>query len=212
MTIIAGRVVPPFTANALRKRGMDVSFHSRTAIERGVFVAMVAYVAVDVFSADRMLIIAVSAIAATLHFVRLSGWHSIKSRHDPIVWILHIAYLWLPIGLTLRALSLGGGFAWAAHWQHALAAGAAATMILAIMTRASLGHTGRPLVAAPATVVAYVSLVLAIAVRVFGPALLPVSYTTILLAAGSLWVLAFLLFAIVYAPILLGPRVDGKSG
>jgi uncharacterized protein involved in response to NO len=69
-----------------------------------------------------------------------------------------------------------------------------------------------PLVAAPATIVAYVSLVLAIAVRVFGPALLPLSYTTILLAAGSLWVLTFLLFAIVYAPILLGPRVDGKSG
>ena len=85
-------------------------------------------------------------------------------------------------------------------------------MILAIMTRASLGHTGRPLVAAPAITVAYVSLVLAIAVRVFGPALLPVSYTTVLLTAGSLWVLTFLLFAIVYAPILLGPRVDGKNG
>ncbi len=212
MTMIAGRVVPPFTANALRKRGMDVSFHSRKTIERGVFVAMIAYVAVDIFSAPRMTIVAVSAIAATLHLVRISGWHSIKSRHDPIVWILHIAYLWLPIGLTLRALSLSGGFAWAAHWQHALAAGAAATMILAIMTRASLGHTGRPLVAAPAITVAYVSLVLAIAVRVFGPALLPLSYTTILLAAGFLWVLAFLLFAIVYAPILLGPRVDGKSG
>jgi uncharacterized protein involved in response to NO len=142
--------VPPFTANALRKRGMDVSFHSRKTIERGVFVAMIAYVAVDVFSAPRMLIVAVSAIAAT--------------------------------------------------------------MILAIMTRASLGHTGRPLVAAPAITVAYVSLVLAIAVRGFGPALLPVSYTTVLLAVGSLWVLTFLLFAIVYAPILLGLRVDGKSG
>ena len=212
MTIIAGRVVPPFTANALRKRGVDVSFHSRTAIERGVFVAMLAYIAVDVFSADRTLMITVSAIAAALHFARMTGWHSIKSRHDPIVWILHIAYLWLPIGLTLRVLSLSGGFAWAAYWQHALAAGAAATMILAIITRASLGHTGRPLVAAPATVVAYVSLVLAIAVRVFGPALLPFSYTTIVMAAGSLWVLTFLLFAIVYVPILIGARVDGKSG
>ena len=212
ITMIAGRVVPPFTANALRKRGMDVSFRSRKTIERSVVVAMIAYIAVDVFSAPRMLIIAVSAIAATLHVVRISGWHSIKSRHDPVVWILHIAYLWLPIGLTLRALSLSGEFAWAAYWQHALAAGAAATMILAIMTRASLGHTGRPLEAAPATTVAYVSLVLAIAVRVFGPALLPLSYTTILLTAGSLWVLAFLLFVIVYAPILLGPRVDGKSG
>jgi len=212
LTIIAGRVVPSFTANALRKRGLDVPLRSTKTIERGVFVAMIAYLAVDLFQASHMLIVVVSAIAAALHFVRMTGWHSFKSRHDPIVWILHIAYLWLPIGLTLRALFLGGGFAWAAYWQHALAAGAAATMILAIMTRASLGHTGRPLVVAPAITVAYISIVLAIAVRVFGPALLPVSYKTIVLAAGSLWVLTFLLFAIVYAPILLGPRVDGKNG
>ncbi|MCP5090541.1 MAG: NnrS family protein [Gammaproteobacteria bacterium] len=212
LTIIAGRIVPSFTANALRKHGMDVSLRSTKTVERGVIVAMIAYIAVDVFSAFRMLIVAVSAIAAALHFLRMTGWHSLKSRHEPIVWILHVAYLWLPIGLTLRALFLSGGFAWAAHWQHALAAGAAATMILAVMTRASLGHTGRPLVVAPAIIVAYVSLVLAVAVRVFGPALLPVSYTAIILAAGSLWVLTFLLFAIVYVPILLGPRVDGKGG
>jgi uncharacterized protein involved in response to NO len=142
----------------------------------------------------------------------MTGWHSLKTRHDPIVWILHIAYLWIPVGLTLRALFLGGGFAWAVHWQHALAAGAAATMILAIMSRASLGHTGRPLVVSPVITVSYVSLVLAIAVRVFGPALLPMSYSTILMVAGSLWLLTFLLFAVVYIPILLGPRVDGKSG
>jgi len=85
-------------------------------------------------------------------------------------------------------------------------------MILAIMTRASLGHTGRPLAVSPLTTVAYVSLVLAVAVRVFGPVLLPMSYSTIVLLAGSLWLLTFLLFAAVYIPILLGPRVDGKSG
>ena len=213
LTIIAGRVVPPFTANALRKQGMDVSMRSTKLIERGVLVAMIAYIAVDIFfSANRELLVAVSAIAAAFHIVRMTGWHSLKSRHDPIVWILHIAYLWLPVGLTLRALFLSGGFAWAAHWQHALAAGAAATMILAIMTRASLGHTGRPLTVSPLTTVAYVSLVLAVAVRVFGPALLPMSYSTIVLLAGSLWLLTFLLFAAVYIPILLGPRVDGKSG
>ncbi len=75
-----------------------------------------------------------------------------------------------------------------------------------------LGHTGRPLVVSPVTTVAYVSIVLAVAVRVFGPALLPMSYTTIMVVAGSLWVLTFLLFTIVYVPILLGPRVDGKTG
>lgn len=212
LTLIAGRVVPPFTANALRKRGLEVSFRSGKIVERGVIIAMIAFLAADVFSASREVVIAVSVVAAVLHFVRMSGWHSLKARHDPIVWVLHLAYLWIPIGLTLRALFLSGGFAWAAYWQHALAAGAAATMILAIMTRASLGHTGREIKAASLTTVAYVSLLLAIAVRVFGPALLPFGYSRVVLLAGSLWVLTFLLFAVVYVPILVGRRVDGKSG
>ena len=76
----------------------------------------------------------------------------------PIVWILHLAYLWLPIGLALKAAFLFGGFPWAAHWQHALGAGAAGSMILAVMTRASLGHTGRPLRAHPVTALAYLVL------------------------------------------------------
>jgi len=212
LTIIAGRIVPSFTANALRKKGVEVSFRSSKIVERGLIAAMIAYIAVDVFSASQMIIVAVSAIAAVLHFLRITGWHGLKSCHDPIVWILHAAYLWIPIGLTLRALFLGSGFAWAAYWQHALAAGAAATMILAVMTRASLGHTGRPLVVSPVTTMAYVSMVLAVAVRVFGPALLPASYMTIVIAAATLWILAFVLFAIVYVPILLGPRADGKTG
>jgi uncharacterized protein involved in response to NO len=142
----------------------------------------------------------------------MAGWHGLESRRDPIVWILHIAYFWLPVGLLLRTLFLTGGFAWAVHWQHALVAGAAATMVLAVMTRASLGHTGRPLRAAPAIAAAYVSILLAVMLRVFGAALLPAGYATIVLSAGALWVLAFSLFVVICAPILLRPRVDGKAG
>jgi uncharacterized protein involved in response to NO len=212
VTIIAGRVVPPFTANALRKRGLNVSLRSNSIVERGVILAMLAYVAADLASADSRLVAVVSAIAALLHVWRMTGWHSLKTAKDPIVWILHVAYLWLPIGLALRVCSLTAGAVWAAHWQHALTAGAAATMILAIMTRASLGHTGRPLVVSPAITTAYISLVLAIAIRVLGSALLPMSYLTIVMLAGTLWTISFGLFAFVYLPILLRPRVDGKPG
>jgi uncharacterized protein involved in response to NO len=212
VTIIGGRIVPAFTANALRARGIAATMRSSQFVERGVLAAMIAYVAVDVFAADGTVIAVVAAVAGALHLVRMAGWHGLESRHDPIVWILHVGYLWLPVGLMLRALFLAGGFAWAVHWQHALAAGAAATMVLAVMTRASLGHTGRPLSATPAIVVAYVSLILAVAVRVFGPQLLPPGYATIMLMAGALFVLTFSLFVVIYAPILLGPRVDGKAG
>jgi uncharacterized protein involved in response to NO len=130
----------------------------------------------------------------------------------PIVWILQLGYLWLPIGLALKAAFLFGGFPWAAHWQHALGAGAAGSMILAVMTRASLGHTGRPLQAHPVTVAAYVLLTAAVVIRVFGPSLVPASYAAVVMTAGTTWLAAFLLYLVVYAPILVTPRADGKPG
>jgi uncharacterized protein involved in response to NO len=85
-------------------------------------------------------------------------------------------------------------------------------MILAVMTRASLGHTGRPLVVAKPIAWAYAFLILAAAVRVFGPAVLPLSYPHVIACAAVLWIAAFLLYVWVYTPILLRPRADGKPG
>ncbi len=117
-----------------------------------------------------------------------------------------------PWGLLLKALYLLGDFGWAVHWQHALGAGAAATMILAVMTRASLGHTGRPLQVRGLTTLAYAVLTLAVTVRVAGLAMLPGSYRATVITAGLLWIFAFTLFVCVYAPVLLRPRADGKAG
>jgi uncharacterized protein involved in response to NO len=96
--------------------------------------------------------------------------------------------------------------------MHALGAGAAATMIIAVMSRASLGHTGRPLLLHAAMVWSYALLLLAVLIRVFGPSLLPGNYRVTILAAGSLWVTAFFIYVAIYTPILLRPRVDGKPG
>ena len=128
------------------------------------------------------------------------------------MWILHLAYLWLPIGLALKAAFLFGGFPWAAFWQHALGAGAAGSMIFAVMTRASLGHTGRPLRAHPVTAAAYLLLTAAVVIRVFGPSLFPASYTAVVMTAGTAWFVAFLLYVVIYVPILVTPRADGKPG
>ena len=128
------------------------------------------------------------------------------------MWILHAAYLWLPVGLALRALHTLGGFDFAAHWIHALGTGAAATMVLAVMTRAALGHTGRPLQVAPAIVLVYGLLIAAGILRVFGPAVLPAAYPATVTLASAAWTAAFLLFVYVYTPVLLLPRVDGRPG
>jgi len=95
--------------------------------------------------------------------------------------------------------------------MHAFTTGAFATMILAVMTRAALGHTGRPLIAPPLIVVSYVLLTLATIVRVSGP-VFPEVYLYNIAVSGVLWIGAFILFLVVYTPILIGPRADGKPG
>lgn len=112
-----------------------------------------------------------AAIAAAAHALRLSGWRGRRTWREPILWILHVGYAWLPIGLGLKALWLLTGTPWGAHWLHALTLGTLDTMILAVMTRASLDHTGRPLTVTRTTALSYLLLTAAVAVRVWAPAL-----------------------------------------
>lgn len=212
VTVIGGRIVPAFTRNALRQAGIDAAMRSRSPGERLVVPAMLVYAVADMTAPAGAVTAWAAAVAATLQAWRLTGWQGWRTASEPIVWILHIAYLWLPVGLALKAAFLLGSFHWAAYWQHALGAGAAGSMILAVMTRAALGHTGRPLRAHPLTAVAYGVITVAVAVRVFGPGLAPAHYSAVVMTAGTLWLLAFLLYLGVYAPVLLMPRVDGKPG
>ena len=212
VTVIGGRIVPAFTANALRQRGESASTVTYRPLEFAVIAAMIAIAITDVFAPDSLLSGLLASIAALTHAARLSGWRSFRTRGEPILWVLHVGYAWLPVGLALKATALLAGAAWALKWQHALTAGAFATMILAVMTRASLGHTGRPLVVSRAIAAAYLLLTLSAVLRVFGVALFPGSYLWTVTLSGLAWVLCFGIFVVVYAPILWSPRADGKPG
>lgn len=212
ITVIGGRIVPSFTANALRARGIEVRVRSHGLLEMAVIGLMIGVLLIDLLLPHPRLAGAIAALAGIAQLGRLAGWNGHQTLRDPLVWVLHAAYAWLPLGLLLKAGFLLGGIAWGAFWLHALSAGAAATMILAVMSRASLGHTGRPLTAPAAMAWSYGLLILAAVVRVFGPALLPFAYTTTILLAGALWLGAFGIYVVIYTPILTGPRVDGKPG
>jgi uncharacterized protein involved in response to NO len=212
VTIIAGRIVPAFTGNALRKAGVEIKMRSRSVWDRVLIALMAAILVGDAVLPQVQAMAIPAALAGVLHLWRLSGWYGWRAGKEPIVWILHIAYAWLPIGLLMKALFLFSGQAWTAHWMHALSVGTATIMILAVMTRASLGHTGRALKAAPLTVAAYLLMLGAALIRVFGPSTLPLSYTTTIAIASVLWICAFVCFLVVYTPILVMPRVDGKKG
>lgn len=212
VTVIGGRIVPTFTANALRARGRATDLRSSRWTDGIVIGAMIAVVIVDIIAPWHRVAGAVAAVAALAHAVRLIGWRSWRTLDEPLVWSLHLAYAWLPAGLAMKALYLAGNIAWAAHWLHALTIGVAAAMILAVMTRASLGHTGRPLLASRLIGGAYILLSLAAAMRVFAPPLAPGAYRWSVMVAGTLWICAFAIFIVVYTPILVRPRIDGRQG
>lgn len=212
VTVIGGRIVPAFTAAALRPLGLAGRVSPSPALTVAAVAGMAAVTLGDVLVPDSRLAGVIAAAVALIQAWRFAQWGALRTLHQPIVWILHAAYLWLPVGLALKAVALLAGAAFSAFWLHALTMGTLATMIVAVMTRAALGHTGRPLAAHPVTIASYLLLLGAVLVRVFGLAALRVSYPLVIAGAALLWTAAFLLFLMVYAPILLSPRVDGKPG
>ncbi len=212
VTVIGGRIIPAFTSAALKQRGISAPLRVWPPLTPLAVGAMLAVIGSDLFALESPIAGVMAFVAAAIQAVRLAQWCGWRTLRMPIVWVLHVAYLWLPLGLALKGLALLDGLAFAAFYLHALTIGAAATMIVAVMTRASLGHTGRPLIVARSTVYAYGLLTAAAAVRVFGPVSTILPYRLDILIAATLWTASFVLFLIVYAPILLAPRADGKPG
>jgi uncharacterized protein involved in response to NO len=213
VTVIGGRIVPAFTASGLRGAQIEARMRTRPWLERAVIASMALIVIVDIAAPSSLASGVLAALAAIAQALRMSGWSALRTARLPIVWVLHVAYAWLPIGLALKAMFLLTDAWWAARWLHALTIGTAATMILAVMTRAILGHTGRPLSTSRPIVCAYGLLTLAAVVRVFGPIVASRDADLWIVAiAALLWIAAFVLFLVVYAPILIQPRADGRPG
>jgi uncharacterized protein involved in response to NO len=153
-----------------------------------------------------------AAIAATVHAIRLAGWYTRKYWAVPLLWILHLGYAWITLGFALLALSAAGMSTATLSALHAFTAGGIGVLTLGMMARVSLGHTGHLLEPAPVMTLAFVAINLAALTRVVLPLLFPAAYAPIMTAAGVVWVAAFGVFVVVYAPMLLRPRADGKPG
>jgi uncharacterized protein involved in response to NO len=144
-------------------------------------------------------------VAGGLHLIRLSRWRGLQTLGEPIVWVLHLGYLWIGVGSLMLGLSgMDHGVPRVAA-VHALMIGALGTMFLAMMTRASLGHTGRSLEVGPGTVMAYVLITLAAVSRVIAPWWDAVWTELMLMSAGT-WIAGFGLFFALYFPIWSKPR------
>lgn len=212
ITVIGGRITPSFTATALRQRGIEGAVRASKGLTVLAVTLMVLVTATDVAWPASALAGWLAAVAAAAQAARLAQWRGWRVRNEPILWILHLAYLWMPVGLGLKALSLLGAVPAAASWLHALTVGAIATMILGVMTRVSLGHTGRPLRLHPLITGAYLLLSAAALARIVGAWMPAFGYAPAIAFSAALWAAAFALFLWVYAPILVTPRADGKPG
>lgn len=208
VAVMGGRVIPSFTQNAIP--GARIRRHR--ALDLAAIAVMAAALIATLLGLPSWAAAPLCILAALLHAARLAMWDSWSTRGQPILWILHVSYAWIPIGLLLLGLATLTGAVPAVLADHALSVGAVGGMILGMITRTARGHTGRPLRAGPVEVVAYTLVPLAAAVRVLLPIAWPQAYRPALLASGVLWSAAFLLYLLVYVPMLTKARVDGLPG
>ena len=211
ISLIGGRIVPSFTRNWLAKRGdtqgLPVQPNRFDAAAIGLTaLALLAWIAAP----SGWLPGGLLAVAAAAQITRLARWKGWKAVRDPLVLILHIGYAWVSIGLALLAAAQLGAPLPQSAAVHALTAGAMGTMILAVMTRASLGHTARELRAGPATSVIYLLVTVGAVLRVAAP-LSAVDYRMGMEVAALCWLGSFLLFIFSYGPILFAPRLGEKA-
>jgi uncharacterized protein involved in response to NO len=206
--IIGGRIVPSFTRNWLARENpgrLPVPFgrFDVAALAAGVL-ALMAWIALPFAAVTGVLLLA----AAAIQCVRLARWAGDRTLRDRLVLVLHLGYAFVPIGFVLAGLGAFGLVVPSAG-IHAWTVGAIGTMTLAVMTRASLGHTGHELKASWSTQAIYAAILIAAVARICA-ALAPGHADALLHVAAFGWAAAFLGFAATYGPLLMSPRQVAK--
>jgi uncharacterized protein involved in response to NO len=204
--VVGGRVTPSFTSNWMTRQGSQVRPAPLGRFDIGSIAlaafALIAWIAApDWYGTAALLLLMAIAQAA-----RLSRWAGVRTWREPILFILHVGYAFVPLGALILSFSiLWPQIVPASGALHAWTTGAMGIMTLAVMTRATLGHTGREVVSTPATIAIYGAMLVATLARITAP-LLPAIYYQALLVAGIAWLLAFGIFLVFYGPMLLGAK------
>jgi uncharacterized protein involved in response to NO len=207
VAVMTGRVVPMFTNNGIPGAGAS----HRPWLEKLALGAIVVLLTADLLSAGGVVLAALASAAAAVHLARWLLWRPWKTLRTPLVWVLHAAYLWIPVHLTLRAAA-ALGWVPASPATHALTVGAIGGMIIGMITRTARGHTGRPLRADGYEVTCYLLVLVAALLRVFLPLFAPTLLLQAVLWSGACWAAGFALYAVRYWPVLTRPRLDGRPG
>ena len=199
ISLIGGRIIPSFTQNWLKQQGasiMPIAFNKND----GAILLVSAATLISWLSLpyDHIIVTGATSLTALLHIWRLSRWCGLATIKEPLVVMLHVAYLWIPTGFAVAALASLDMVNESAA-VHAWTTGAIASMTLAVMMRASLGHSGRALKADKWTTAIFVFITLAAITRLTAAA---TTSTELIIASALLWIAGYLLYVISYTPIL----------
>ena len=211
ISLIGGRVIPAFTVAALRRRGEKAFQTPQNMLDGLAFVSLLLIILALLFIGVQGVVLAGAAfVSAFIHVLRFRRYHTCRVLNEPMVWILHLGYCWVIIGLVFMGISAFGGVPFSTA-LHIFTVGAIGSMTLGMMCRVTLGHTGRSLIACCVTVGSFIVMQVAVLIRVMGLVILP-EYTSLwIISSAFLWSACFGVYVLVYAPILWAPRSDGRA-
>jgi uncharacterized protein involved in response to NO len=207
IVIMGGRVIPFFTERALQA----IRIKRWNAIEWLAIISVIAFTLAEFFFIDPRVAGVFAGVAAIANGIRLGGWYTYRYWRVPLLWVLHLGYGWIVAGFMLKAGSALGVIP-PQFTVHAFSLGAIGVLTMGMMARVSLGHTGRPLKVGAGMVIAFAAVNLAAVTRGLLPILQPQWFPQLVILSGVLWLVAYAIFIVVYVPVLLQPRLDGKLG
>ncbi len=207
--LLGRRVIPMFIRNGV---GYPVTLTNRRWIDISCVVLLLIFIVTEVFLSLSAIAALCAALLFLLHAIRMAGWHTPGIWKKPLLWILYLAYGWITIGMAITATAYLFDFN-PKLALHAFAYGGIGLMTIGMMARVTLGHTGRDVAEHPAILGwVFAAIFIGSVSRVVLPVLVPQWHAAWITSSQLLWIIAFTLFMIVYAPMLVRPRIDGKAG
>jgi uncharacterized protein involved in response to NO len=208
ISLIGGRIIPAFTVDALQQRGEEAHEIPQGKLDVLAILSLVLIILALVFVKQEETILAGTAFLSTIvHALRLRRYHTCRILDDPMVWILHVGYCWVILGLFFLGISALGFLPFSIA-LHAFTAGAIGSMTIGMMCRVTLAHTGRNKIATNLTKLSFLLLQCAIFMRVFGLMIVPDYSIEWIVGSSTIWVLCFVLYILIYAPMLWKPDLD----
>lgn len=207
--VMGRRVIPFFIERGVNE---PVSLTNRKWLDTSSMVLLISLWISDVLYVQTKIAGALAGILFVLHAIRSFDWHTKALWKSSMLWVLYIAYLFLTLGFALKAASVWFGLSPFLS-VHAFTAGGIGILTAGMMSRVTLGHTGRNVQQPPRGLsIAFLLLLTGAFARVILPLLLPSQYTSWIAISQILWMSGFGLFLILFAPMLIKPRIDGQPG